>query len=132
MGVLNELLGAVSILFSSSPRELKERLIVSLFYLQIKLIKIFRWKDRWIGRVLDSRVFDLKWLIKGRLNSIMFVSVWTAAPILDSVTSFFTYVYIGGNELTVGNAFTAVTLFAMLRQPLNTLPTFIVSLLQVC
>ena len=46
MGVLNELLGAVSILFNSSPRELKGRLIVSLCYLQIKLIKFLRWKDR--------------------------------------------------------------------------------------
>lgn len=41
MGVLNELIGAV------------------------KLIKFFAWEERWIGRALDAREKELKWLIKG-------------------------------------------------------------------
>ena len=73
------------------------------------------------------------WLtrLSARVNSVCFSLIWTTAPILVSVLSFFTYVYVGGRELTVGTAFTAISLFGMLRQPLNTLPMFIISVLQV-
>lgn len=44
MGVLNELIGAV------------------------KFIKFFAWEEKWIQRALDSRKFELNWLIKGELT----------------------------------------------------------------
>lgn len=54
---------------------------------------------------MDSRKHELKWLVKSRLNSIMFQILWTTAPILVSVISFLTFV-AQGNELTLGVAFT--------------------------
>ena len=50
-----------------------------------------------------------KWMVKARLNSVMFSLIWICAPILVSVTSFFVYV-VQGNELTVGTAFTVSAL----------------------
>ncbi|KAI5116711.1 hypothetical protein M0805_003223 [Coniferiporia weirii] len=105
MGVLNELIGSV------------------------KFIKFFAWEERWITRTLEARAKELSWLVKSRFNSVMFQMLWTTAPILVSVLSFFTYV-AGGRELTVGTAFTAIALFNMIRAPLNVIPTWIVQILQ--
>ncbi|KAF6756229.1 multidrug resistance-associated ABC transporter [Ephemerocybe angulata] len=105
MGVLNELIGAV------------------------KFIKFFAWEDRWIQRALDAREAEMKWMIKGRINSVMFNLLWTLAPILVSIFSFFAYVW-AGNELTISTAFTSIALFNLIRTPLNVIPTWIVQLLQ--
>ncbi|PPQ62804.1 hypothetical protein CVT24_000498 [Panaeolus cyanescens] len=105
MGVLNELIGAV------------------------KFIKFFAWEERWIQRALDAREVEMKWMIKARVNSVMFYLLWTCAPILVSIISFFTFVMVG-NQLTVGIAFTAIALFNMIRAPLNVIPAWIVQILQ--
>lgn len=98
---------------------------------QVKFIKFFGWEDRWIARVLSARKVELDWLIKGRLNSIMFNTLWITVPILVSVISFFAHVVVAGKELDVGTAFTAIALFGMLRRPLNSMPNLIVVMLQV-
>ena len=85
MGVLNELIGAM------------------------KFIKFFAWEEQWINRAMDAREVEMKWMVKARLNSVMFSLIWICAPILVSVTSFFVYV-VQGNELTVGTAFTVSAL----------------------
>ncbi|KAF8222623.1 hypothetical protein L208DRAFT_1413119 [Tricholoma matsutake] len=83
MGVLNELIAAV------------------------KFIKLFAWEERWIQRTLDAREHEMKWMVKGYVNAVMFNAIWTCAPVLVSIVSFFVYV-MQGNELTVGIAFTYV------------------------
>ena len=105
MGVLNELLGA------------------------IKFIKFFAWEDRWTQRTMDARKKELSWMVKSRINSILFSAIWTLAPILVSVVSFASYIWLG-NQLTVSVAFTAISLFAMVRAPLNVIPTWIVFMMQ--
>ncbi|KAF8554053.1 hypothetical protein OG21DRAFT_1497299 [Imleria badia] len=105
MAVLNELIGAV------------------------KFIKFFAWEERWIDRAMDARGVEMNWIVKARLNSIVFTLIWTSAPILVSVISFFAYVY-QGNKLTVSVAFTSIALFGMIRQPLNVIPAWIVQILQ--
>ncbi|KIP06892.1 hypothetical protein PHLGIDRAFT_128004 [Phlebiopsis gigantea 11061_1 CR5-6] len=105
MGVLNELISAV------------------------KFIKFFAWEDRWIKRALEAREVEMQWMVKARINSVLFALIWSMAPILVSVTAFFVYV-MQGNELTVGTAFTAIALFGMMRAPLNVIPSWIVQLMQ--
>ena len=105
MGVLNELLGA------------------------IKFIKFFAWEDRWTQRTMDAREKELSWMVKSRINSVLFSAIWTLAPILVSVVSFASYIWVG-NQLTVSVAFTAISLFAMVRAPLNVIPTWIVFMMQ--
>ncbi|KAF9447375.1 hypothetical protein P691DRAFT_782489 [Macrolepiota fuliginosa MF-IS2] len=105
MGVVNELIGAV------------------------KFVKFFAWEDRWIQRALDARENEMKWLVKARLNSIMFNSLWTCAPIFISIVSFFAYV-VQGNDLTISTAFTAILLFNMVREPLSIFPALVMLYLQ--
>ncbi|KAI9454319.1 hypothetical protein HD554DRAFT_2151146 [Boletus coccyginus] len=89
----------------------------------------FAWEERWIDRAVDARKVEIGWMIKARLNSIMFSAIWTSAPILGSLISFFAYVY-QGNQLTVSTAFTSITLFGLIRQPLNIIPAWIVQMLR--
>ncbi|KAJ8589109.1 P-loop containing nucleoside triphosphate hydrolase protein [Rhizopogon salebrosus TDB-379] len=105
MAVLNELIGAV------------------------KFIKFFAWEDRWIQRAMDARGVEMEWIVKARINSVLFSIIWTLAPILLSLISFLTFVH-QGNELTVGIAFTSIALFSMIRQPLGIIPAWIVQILQ--
>ncbi|KAJ7468712.1 hypothetical protein FB451DRAFT_1560403 [Mycena latifolia] len=95
----------------------------------IKFIKFFAWEERWIDRAMAAREEELKWMVKIRLNTVMFHGLWSFAPISLSLISFFTYVWLG-NELTVGKAFTAIALFNMIRSPLNTVPTYIIYVIQ--
>ncbi|KAF8508697.1 multidrug resistance-associated ABC transporter [Gautieria morchelliformis] len=103
--------------------------IVNELLNSVKLVKFYGWENRWIDRVLDARKFELGWLVKGRINQIMFSALWTTAPILISVLSFLTFI-LSGHELTISVAFTAIALFNMLRAPLNSLPTWIVQILE--
>lgn len=95
----------------------------------VKFIKFFAWEDRWIKRTMDARGVEMNWMVKARINSVMFSMIWTSAPILVSLISFFTFVY-QGNQLTVSVAFTSIALFSMIRQPLNVIPAWIVQILQ--
>ncbi|KAF8158956.1 multidrug resistance-associated ABC transporter [Mycena galopus ATCC 62051] len=105
MGEVNELLGA------------------------IKFVKFFSWEEMWIGRAMAARNEEMAWRLKGRLNNVLFQCVWSITPILLSIISFFTYVWMG-NQLTIAKAFTALTLFAMIRMPLNLAPMFFVEIIQ--
>ncbi|KAJ7647783.1 hypothetical protein FB45DRAFT_987394 [Roridomyces roridus] len=91
----------------------------------VKFIKFFAWEQRWIDRSMKARNEEIKWMIKGTLIQLL----WITAPIFISVISFFTYVMLG-HQLTIGTAFTSIALFGMIRQPLNVIPTFIVGILQ--
>ena len=63
---------------------------------------------------MDDQVYALlPWIARrvadysptARVNAVCFSLLWTTAPILVSVTSFFVYV-AQGNALTIGTAFT--------------------------
>ncbi|KAF8836435.1 P-loop containing nucleoside triphosphate hydrolase protein [Paxillus ammoniavirescens] len=95
----------------------------------VKFIKFFAWEERWIQRAMEARGVEMGWIVKARVNSVMFSALWTSAPILVSFISFFAFVY-QGNQLTVAVAFTSIALFNMIRQPLNIIPTWIVQILQ--
>ncbi|KDQ16441.1 hypothetical protein BOTBODRAFT_186495 [Botryobasidium botryosum FD-172 SS1] len=105
MGLLNELIGAV------------------------KFIKFFAWEEKWIKRVQGLRETELKWVLKDRINDVMFSFLWACAPVMVSIIGLLTYT-LSGNVLTVSKAFTAVALFSMLRIPLNNLPHWIVRVLE--
>ncbi|EIW69963.1 hypothetical protein TREMEDRAFT_38635 [Tremella mesenterica DSM 1558] len=95
----------------------------------IQFIKFFAWTEQWKGRAADARNKELKQLIRSSINSVIFSLLWSLVPILVTLLSFFCYIVIEKRELTVSVAFTSVSLFTMLRMPLNILPTFIVMIL---
>ncbi|TFK44030.1 multidrug resistance-associated ABC transporter [Crucibulum laeve] len=95
----------------------------------IKFIKLFAWEEHWIKRVLDIRESELRWRIKSRINSLIFNVLWLLTPALISIISLLTYV-LRGNEMTVGTGFTAIALFHMIQNPISTIPTWVVRIIQ--
>ncbi|KAF7979924.1 hypothetical protein HWV62_40336 [Athelia sp. TMB] len=131
---------------ASTARD-KRMAVINELVAAVKFIKFFAWEEQWIGRALDAREIEMKWMIKARMNSVMFSLLWILSPILVAVVGFFTFV-MQGNELTVSIAFTvgvlamwigvavlmrimqAIALFNMIRAPLNVIPAWIVQILQ--
>ncbi|KZP25984.1 hypothetical protein FIBSPDRAFT_918282 [Athelia psychrophila] len=107
----------------------KRMAVINELVAAVKFIKFFAWEEQWIGRALDAREVEMKWMIKARMNSVMFSLLWILSPILVACVGFFTFV-MQGNELTVSIAFTAIALFNMIRAPLNVIPAWIVQILQ--
>ena len=35
---------------------------------QVKFIKFFAWEEQWIGKALDAREAEMKWMVKGILQ----------------------------------------------------------------
>ncbi|TYJ55637.1 hypothetical protein B9479_003669 [Cryptococcus floricola] len=106
IGVMNELIGA------------------------IQFIKFFAWIEQWKNRATTARANEMKQMIRSLVNGIWFSLLWSLAPILVTLVSFFCFIVIEKRELTVSVAFTAISLFTMLRLPLNIIPTYVVVLLQ--
>ncbi|WVF67988.1 hypothetical protein IAT40_002750 [Kwoniella sp. CBS 6097] len=96
----------------------------------IGAIQFFAWIEQWKGRAADARAKEMKQLVRSLINTVWFSLLWSLAPIFVTLVAFFCYIAIEKRELTVSVAFTAISLFSMLRLPLNVIPSFIVVILQ--
>ncbi|ORX41111.1 hypothetical protein BD324DRAFT_613230 [Kockovaella imperatae] len=96
----------------------------------IQFIKFFAWVENWKARVAEARRQEMKTYIRSMINNLWFALLWNLAPMLVTLLSFFCFIVIEKKELTVSVAFTSISLFTMLRLPLNVIPTYIVFMLQ--
>ncbi|KAL7422691.1 hypothetical protein Q5752_001982 [Cryptotrichosporon argae] len=96
----------------------------------ITFIKFFAWTQKWRSKALDARRSEQKAMIWSYINGLWFSLIWAMVPILVSLVSFFSFIVIEKRELTVSIAFTSISLFSMLRMPLNSIPSCIVMILQ--
>ncbi|KAF7979956.1 hypothetical protein HWV62_40400 [Athelia sp. TMB] len=106
-----------------------KRMHLALTFGKVKFVKFFAWEGRWIERVMDARKNELNWIVKSRINSVFFHLTFTFSPILVAVVSFWVYIY-SGHEMTISVAFTSITLFAMVRDPLTNFPSVVVQILE--
>uniref|UniRef100_A0A8C3MVD7 Canalicular multispecific organic anion transporter 1 n=1 Tax=Geospiza parvula TaxID=87175 RepID=A0A8C3MVD7_GEOPR len=97
----------------------------------IKILKLFAWEPSFEKRVNEIRALELKNLVNfGYLQSVS-VFAFTCAPFLVSLASFAVYVLVDENNiLDAQKAFTAISLFNVLRFPMATLPMVISALVQ--
>jgi ABC-type multidrug transport system fused ATPase/permease subunit len=129
---LNSLVTRRSIRIQRGVLKAKDRRMAVLAELLggLKIVKFAGWEDRWIERVMKAREEEMRWMVKSRMNSVLFTLLWALAPVLVALTSFFTFVHFAGGKLDVATAFTALALFGMVRQPLNVVPMYVVQILQ--
>ncbi|BGP41473.1 hypothetical protein JCM10449v2_005460 [Rhodotorula kratochvilovae] len=97
----------------------------------IRTIKLFGWSSAWIERVEKQRRDELRWLALDLANRYVYTALWAVISLLVPLVSFWTYVKIQGEELTVAVAFTALSLFSLIRGPLNQIPGFGIRILQL-
>jgi ABC-type multidrug transport system fused ATPase/permease subunit len=87
----------------------------------IRIIKFFAWEQRFMGLVNEKRATELKYLRRRYIVWATAATVWSGAPILITFLSFFVYTMIEKKELIPSVAFTALSLFQILRIPLDQL-----------
>ncbi|CAB4057844.1 ABCC1 [Lepeophtheirus salmonis] len=97
----------------------------------IKVLKLYAWEPSFIDAVTNFRVQEIGALKKSALINAVTSFMWTSAPFLVALASFTTYVLIDEkNILTPSTAFVSLTLFNLLRLPLNLLPMMIMKAIQ--
>jgi ABC-type multidrug transport system fused ATPase/permease subunit len=87
----------------------------------IRIIKFFAWEQRFIGLVNEKRHVELKHLRYRYMLWAVAATIWSGSPVLITFLSFFVYTKIEHKELIPSVAFTALSLFQILRIPLDQL-----------
>ncbi|KAI1421363.1 multidrug resistance-associated protein [Xylaria sp. FL1777] len=85
----------------------------------IRIIKYFAWEDRFGAIVDDKRRAELRALRNRYLVWALAVAIWNTVPILITFFSFLMYTKIERKPLYPSIAFTAISLFLLLRIPLD-------------
>ncbi|KAK5881725.1 hypothetical protein CesoFtcFv8_022490 [Champsocephalus esox] len=97
----------------------------------IKVLKLYAWENSFKQKVLDIRQKELNVLRKTAYLGALSTMAWTSAPFLVALTTFAVYVSIDENNiLDAEKAFVSLSLFNILRFPLNMLPQVISSMVQ--
>uniref|UniRef100_A0A1I8JEZ1 ABC-type glutathione-S-conjugate transporter n=1 Tax=Macrostomum lignano TaxID=282301 RepID=A0A1I8JEZ1_9PLAT len=90
----------------------------------IKVLKLYAWELSFQRQVEDIRELELTTLRKAAYLNAVGTFTWTCAPFLVTLTTFATYTLLG-NNLTSAKAFTALSLFNILRFPISMLPMLV-------
>jgi ABC-type multidrug transport system fused ATPase/permease subunit len=85
----------------------------------IRIIKFFAWEKKFEDQILKIRDEELSYLKKRSIVWVFVVIVWCITPTIVTLVSFGCYIFIDGNQLTTPVAFTALSLFNLLRNPLD-------------
>ncbi|XP_069809504.1 ATP-binding cassette sub-family C member 3 isoform X3 [Dendropsophus ebraccatus] len=97
----------------------------------IKVLKLYAWEPSFSQKVLEIRRKELNVLKKSAYLNALSTFAWTSAPFLVALTTFAVYVSVDENNiLDAETAFVSLSLFNILRFPLNMLPQVISSLAQ--
>ncbi|XP_078081989.1 ATP-binding cassette sub-family C member 3 isoform X2 [Mustelus asterias] len=97
----------------------------------IKVLKLYAWEPSFEQKVLAIRQKELNILKKAAYLSALSIFTWTTAPFLVALTSFAVYVTVDENNvLDAQKAFVSLSLFNILRFPLNMLPQVISGIVQ--
>ncbi|XP_029134337.1 ATP-binding cassette sub-family C member 3 isoform X2 [Labrus bergylta] len=97
----------------------------------IKVLKLYAWENSFKEKVLAIRQKELNVLRKTAYLGALSTMAWTSAPFLVALTTFAVYVTVDETHiLDAERAFVSLSLFNILRFPLNMLPQVISSLVQ--
>ncbi|KAJ5104570.1 hypothetical protein NUU61_001917 [Penicillium alfredii] len=87
----------------------------------IRIIKYFAWEQRFHNIVSEKRQAELKSLRNRYILWSSAATVWYGTPILITFLSFFLYTVVEKKQLTPSIAFPALSMFSLLRVPLDQL-----------
>jgi ABC-type multidrug transport system fused ATPase/permease subunit len=87
----------------------------------IRIIKFFAWEERFGHIVNDKRAIELRALRSRYMLWAAAATIWYGAPIFITLSTFFIYTVIEKRDLIPSVAFTGLSLFNILRVPLDQL-----------
>ena len=97
----------------------------------VKILKLYAWETSFQQQVLKIREAEIHSLKKMAYLNAAMTFLWTCAPVIIALASFATFVLSDENNILDANtAFVSLTLFNLLRVPMNLLPILLVFLVQ--
>ncbi|XP_044104616.1 ATP-binding cassette sub-family C member 3 isoform X3 [Neovison vison] len=97
----------------------------------IKVLKLYAWEPSFLEKVEGIREDELRLLRKSAYLQAISTFTWVCTPVLVTLTTLGVYVSVDPNNvLDAEKAFVSVSLFNILKIPLNMLPQLISSLIQ--
>ncbi|XP_072737296.1 ATP-binding cassette sub-family C member 3 isoform X2 [Ciconia boyciana] len=97
----------------------------------IKVLKLYAWEPSFSEKVLEIRKNELRVLKKSAYLNSLSTFAWISAPFLVALTTFAVYVSVDEkNILDAEKAFVSLSLFNILKFPLNMLPQVISNVAQ--
>lgn len=87
----------------------------------IRIIKFFAWENKFFEQIMSIRTKELYELKLRSLSWCLASFVYFMTPTIITLVSFYCYTMIAGQTLTAPIAFTALSLFTLLRSPLDQL-----------
>ena len=96
----------------------------------IRIIKFFAWEEKFNAIVNESRQQELKWLRERLVLWACYGVCWYGFPIIVTLATFTCYTQWFGHDLTASTAFTALSLFSVLRKPIDQLADMITNVIQ--
>ncbi|CAN0874919.1 ABC transporter C family member 12 [Linum grandiflorum] len=90
----------------------------------METVKCYAWEKSFQNRVQGLRSDELSWFRGAQLLSAFNSFVLNSIPVIVTLVSFGTFTLLGG-DLTPARAFTSLSLFQVLRFPLNMLPSLL-------
>ncbi|KFW92975.1 Canalicular multispecific organic anion transporter 2, partial [Phalacrocorax carbo] len=97
----------------------------------IKVLKLYAWEPSFSEKVLEIRKNELQVLKKSAYLNSLSTFAWISAPFLVALTTFAVYVSVDEkNILDAEKAFVSLSLFNILKFPLNMLPQVISNVAQ--
>ncbi|KAI8813131.1 hypothetical protein BJ742DRAFT_909917 [Cladochytrium replicatum] len=95
----------------------------------MRIVKFYAWEPEFLKRIINLRNIELDTLNIARYYSVGTRIFWVCAPIIVSFVTFLTFTTLAGGKLTATTAFTALSLFALLRDPLQAFPDTLVQVI---
>ena len=92
----------------------------------IRIIKYFAWEQRFIGLVNEKRHAELANLRRRYIMWATAATIWSGSPVLIALLSFLFFTKVEQRQLIPSVAFTALSLFQILRIPLDQLADMVV------
>ncbi|KAK7488019.1 hypothetical protein BaRGS_00020764, partial [Batillaria attramentaria] len=97
----------------------------------IKVLKLYAWEPSFQEKVSEIRHQELMVLRKNAYVLAVSNFLWTTAPFIVTLVTFVTYVLASESHyLDAGKAFVSLSLFYILRAPMNLLPVLVAQLAQ--
>jgi len=97
----------------------------------IRIVKYYAWEKPYKGRIDEKRELELANVYGNAVWGAFSSFLWGATPLFVTVVSFVAFAALHPGELTASKAFTALSLFNILRFPLNGIPNNITRIIDV-
>ncbi|KXT04927.1 hypothetical protein AC578_3478 [Pseudocercospora eumusae] len=87
----------------------------------VRIIKYFAWEQRFLAIVDEKRQAELRHLRNRYIVWAAAATIWSGAPVVITFLTFMVYTLVEKKDLIPSVAFTALSLFSLLRIPLDQL-----------